>query len=60
MTQPQMLNIKMVPAAVDAVLFGLAKLPYEHVAGLIADIKAQAEMQLSPQAELPFEEPQPE
>lgn len=60
MNQPQILNIKMVPAGVDLVLIGLSKLPYENVAGLIAELKAQADAQLNPQAELPFDEPEVE
>lgn len=58
MNQPQILNIKMVPAGVELVLFGLAKLPYENVAALIAEIKEQADSQMQPmtQTELPFGE----
>ena len=40
------LNIQMVPAGVELVLVALSKLPYEQSAGLITEIKGQAEQQL--------------
>ena len=56
MNKPQILNMQMVPAGLELVLFGLAKLPYENVAALIQELKDQAEAQIRPQAELPFDE----
>jgi hypothetical protein len=43
---PPILSIKMVPAGVELVLAALGKLPYDQSAGLIAEIRGQAEYQL--------------
>jgi hypothetical protein len=43
---PPVLSIKMVPAGVELVLGALGKLPYDQSAGLIAEIRGQAEYQL--------------
>lgn len=56
MNKPQILHMRMVPAGLELVLFGLSKLPYENVAGLILELKEQAEMQTTPQAEMVFDE----
>lgn len=44
--QPPVLTIKMVAPGVELVLQALSKMPYEQSAGLIAEIQAQAQMQL--------------
>jgi len=46
MSQPPVLNIKMVPAGVDLVVEALSKLPYEQAAPLIEEIKGQAFYQI--------------
>jgi hypothetical protein len=48
MTQPPILNIQMVPAGVDLVIRALMQLPYSEVAPLIAEIRGQAQAQLTP------------
>jgi hypothetical protein len=48
MTQPPILNIQMVPAGIDLVIRALMQLPYGEVAPLIAEIRGQAEAQLTP------------
>jgi hypothetical protein len=48
MTQPPILNIQMVPAGVDLVIRALMQLPYGEVAPLIAEIRGQAQAQLTP------------
>lgn len=46
MSQIPILTIKMVPAGVELTLHALSKLPFEQSAGLIAEVRAQAEYQL--------------
>jgi hypothetical protein len=48
MTQPPILNIQMVPAGIDLVIRALMQLPYGEVAPLIAEIRGQADAQLTP------------
>ena len=60
MNQPPVLTIKMVPAGVELVLAALSRLPYDQVAGLIAEIRGQAEYQLAPQQAEPETISQPE
>jgi hypothetical protein len=48
MTQPPILNIQMVPAGVDLVIRALMQLPYGEVAPLIAELRGQADAQLTP------------
>lgn len=48
MNQPPILNIQMVPAGVDLVVKALMQLPYGEVAPLIAEIRGQADAQLTP------------
>jgi hypothetical protein len=48
MTQPPILNIQMVPAGIDLVIRALMQLPYGEVAPLIAELRGQAEAQLTP------------
>jgi hypothetical protein len=47
MTQPPILNIQMVPAGVDLVIRALMQLPYGEVAPLIAELRGQADAQLT-------------
>lgn len=54
---PPILNIQMVPAGVELVLQALGKLPYEQSAGLIAEIRGQAEYQLAPKLAPPVVPP---
>lgn len=44
--QPPILTIKMVKPGVELVLYALSKMPFEQSAGLIAEIRSQAEQQL--------------
>jgi hypothetical protein len=44
--QPPILNIQMVKPGVELVLYALSKLPFEQSAGLIGEIRSQAELQL--------------
>lgn len=60
MQQPPILSIKMVPAGVDLVVSALSRLPYDQVAGLIAEIRGQAEYQLAEQTQPAEQSPQPE
>lgn len=60
MQQPPILSIKMVPAGVDLVVSALSRLPYDQVAGLIAEIRGQAEYQLAEQTQTAEQSPQPE
>jgi hypothetical protein len=46
--KPPILNIQMVPAGVDLVIKALMQLPYGEVAPLIAELRGQAEAQLTP------------
>jgi hypothetical protein len=46
MTQQPVLSIKATKAGVEIILGALAKLPYEHSAGLIREIEGQANYQL--------------
>jgi hypothetical protein len=48
--QPPILNIQMVQPGVELVLYALSKLPFEQSAGLIGEIRSQAEQQLLRQA----------
>jgi len=48
MNKPPILNIQMVPAGVDLVIKALMQLPYGEVAPLIAELRGQAEAQLTP------------
>ena len=48
MAQQPILNIQMVPAGVDLVVEALMALPYGRVAVLIAEIRGQANVQLTP------------
>lgn len=57
MNTPPILNIKMVPAGVELVLSALGQLPHDRVAGLIAEIRGQAEFQLAAKNE---QEPTPQ
>ncbi len=64
MSQPKILNIQLGVEGTQIVLNALAKMPFEHVAELIAVIKFQAEQQLNPPAQQnaapqPDPEPQP-
>ena len=60
MNKQVIIEIKMVPAGVELVLAALARLPYDQVAGLIAEIRGQAEYQLAPQQAEPETISQPE
>lgn len=60
MQQPPILSIKMVPAGVDLVVSALSRLPYDQVAGLIAEIRGQAQYQLAEQTQAAEQSPQPE
>ena len=51
MTQPPILNIKMVPAGVDLVIGALRKLPHEQVDDLVQEIWAQYKAQMNALAE---------
>jgi hypothetical protein len=44
--QPPILNIQMVQPGVELVLYALSKLPFEQSAGLIGEIRSQAEHQI--------------
>lgn len=61
MTQPPILNIKMVPAGVDLVIGALRKLPHEQVDDLVQEIWAQYKTQMNALAEaaLAAAEPKP-
>lgn len=54
---PTILNIQMVPAGVELVLKGLAKLPIEEAGPLFNEIKGQAEYQLQQLAQQQQQQP---
>jgi hypothetical protein len=60
MTQPPILNIKMVPAGVDLVIGALRKLPHEQVDDLVQEIWAQYKAQMNALAEAALAETAPE
>lgn len=51
MNQSQVLNIKMTPAGVNAVLNALGRMPYAEVAGLFEEIRSQAQAQFNEQTQ---------
>lgn len=61
MTQPKIVDIRMGLEGAQLVLNGLAKLPYEQVAELIAVIRFQVEQQLksapAPSVQVPVAKP---